>query len=682
MRKQKRIVNIGGVKIGGDNPVAIQSMCNTDTRDVKATVNQIHELENAGCEIIRVAVPDMVAAKAVADIKKQIHIPLVVDIHFDYRLALECMKNGADKVRINPGNIGDRDRVKQVVEMAKEREIPIRIGVNGGSLERELLQKYGGVTADAICVVEVEGRRNLAPACATRCTEGMVVRTSTLRVMNARKVVAELILSDHPNDCLTCPKCGDCELQTLALRFNIRQMPYNGGELSPRKREVTSSIVRNMDKCIFCRRCESVCNEVQTVGALGAIRRGFNTTIAPAFDKMMSDSECTYCGQCVAVCPVGALTERDHTNRLLLDLENPDKVVIVQTAPAVRAALGEEFGLPAGTLVTGKMVYALRELGFDYVFDTDFAADLTIMEEGAEILNRLTRYMNGDKSVRLPILTSCCPAWVNFFEHHFPDMLDIPSTARSPQQMFGSIAKTFWAEKMGIPREKLVVVSIMPCLAKKYECDRNEFKTDGSPDVDYSISTRELARLIRRANVGFTLLTDKEFDHPMGASTGAGVIFGTTGGVMEAALRSVYEIYTGRTLENVNFEQVRGLAGVRRATIDLDGFELKVGIAHGLGNARQLLEDIRHGRNEYHVIEIMACPGGCIGGGGQPLHHGNSEVLYARANALYREDAQKPLRKSHENPYIKTLYEEYLGKPLSETAERLLHTHYFNKAID
>lgn len=533
-----------------------------------------------------------------------------------------------------------------------------------------------------ICVVEVEGRRNLAPACATRCTEGMVVRTSTLRVMNARKVVAELILSDHPNDCLTCPKCGNCELQTLALRFNIRTMPFNGGELSSRKREVTSSIVRNMDKCIFCRRCESVCNDVQTVGALGAIRRGFNTTIAPAFDKMMTDSECTYCGQCVAVCPVGALTERDHTNRLLEDLANPDKVVIVQTAPAVRAALGEEFGLPPGTLVTGKMVYALRELGFDYVFDTDFAADLTIMEEGAEILNRLTRYLQGDKSVRLPILTSCCPAWVNFFEHHFPDMLDIPSTARSPQQMFGSIAKTFWAKKMGIPREKLVVVSIMPCLAKKYECDREEFKTDGNPDVDYSISTRELTRLIRRANIGFTLLTDKEFDLPMGASTGAGVIFGTTGGVMEAVLRSVYEIYTGRTLDNVNFEQVRGLAGVRRATIDLDGFELKVGIAHGLGNARHLLEDIRNGHNEYHVIEIMACPGGCIGGGGQPLHHGNSDVLYARANALYREDANKPLRKSHENPYIKTLYEEYLGKPLSETAEHLLHTHYFNKSMD
>ena len=459
-------------------------------------------------------------------------------------------------------------------------------------------------------------------------------------------------------------------------------MPFNGGELSLRKREVTSSIVRNMDKCIFCRRCESVCNDVQTVGALGAVRRGFNTTIAPAFDKKMSESECTYCGQCVAVCPVGALTERDHTNRLLEDLDNPDKVVIVQTAPAVRVALGEEFGMPAGTQVTGKMVYALRELGFNYVFDTDFAADLTIMEEGTEVLERLGRFLNGDKNVCLPILTSCCPAWVNFFEHHFPDLLDIPSTARSPQQMFGSIAKTYWAEKMGIPREKLVVVSIMPCLAKKYECDREEFKVNGNPDVDYSISTRELATLIKRANIGFHLLPDSEFDHPMGESTGAGVIFGTTGGVMEAALRSVYEIYTGNVLENVNFENVRGLEGVRRATINLNGFELKVGIAHGLGNARRLLEDIRNGHNEYHAIEIMACPGGCIGGGGQPLHHGRADILYARARALYQEDAQKPIRKSHENPYIQKLYEEYLGKPLSEKAHMLLHTHYFNKSID
>ena len=532
-----------------------------------------------------------------------------------------------------------------------------------------------------ICVVEVQGRRNLAPACSTKCTEGMVVKTSTLRVMNARKIVTELLLSDHPNECLTCPKSGDCELQNLALRFNIREMPFNGGELSLRKRETTASIVRNMDKCIFCRRCESVCNEVQTVGALGAIRRGFNTTIAPAFDKMMTESECTYCGQCVAVCPVGALTERDHTNKLLEDLSDPDKTVIVQTAPAVRAALGEEFRMEPGTLVTGKMVTALRELGFDYVFDTDFAADLTIMEEGSEIMERLENHLHGDKSMKLPILTSCCPAWVNFFEHYFPDMLDIPSTARSPQQMFGSIAKTYWAEKMGIPREKLVVVSIMPCLAKKYECDRPEFKTNGNPDVDYSLSTREIARLIKRSNITLASLPDSDFDMPLGESTGAGVIFGASGGVMEAALRSVYELHTGKKLEKIEFENVRGTEGLRRATIDIGGFALNVGIAHGLGNARKLLNEIRDGHSDYHVIEIMACPGGCIGGGGQPIHHGNSAILQARTQALYREDCGKQLRKSHENPFIIQLYEEYLGKPLSEKAHALLHTHYFNKKI-
>ena len=533
-----------------------------------------------------------------------------------------------------------------------------------------------------VCVVEVEGRRNLAPACATPCTEGMVIHTSTLRVQRARQMVVELILSDHPNDCLTCPKSGNCELQNLAVRFNIRELPFRGSEQSPRKREITSSIVRNMDKCIYCRRCESVCNDVQTVGALGAVGRGFNTTIAPAFDKPMAQSECTYCGQCVAVCPVGALTEHDHTNRLLEDLENPDKVVIVQTAPAVRVALGESFGYPAGTSVTGKMVYALRELGFDYVFDTDFAADLTIMEEGAEVLERLTRFMEGDKEVSLPILTSCCPAWVNFFEYQFPDLLDIPSTARSPQQMFGAIAKSYWAETMGIPREKLVVVSIMPCLAKKYECDRSEFKVNGNPDVDYSISTRELAALIKRANIGFKVLPDSEFDNPMGESSGAGVIFGTTGGVMEAALRSLYEIYTGESLTRLDFEEVRGMTGVRRTTVNLNGFELKVGIAHGLGNARHLLEDVRSGKNEYHAIEIMACPGGCIGGGGQPQHHGDVDVLLARAQALYEEDKEKPIRKSHENPYIKMLYGNFLGKPLSEKAHHLLHTHYFKKTIN
>lgn len=530
-----------------------------------------------------------------------------------------------------------------------------------------------------ICVVEIEGRKNLAPACSTKCTEGMVVRTSTLRVMNARRIVTELLLSDHPNECLTCPKSGDCELQNLALRFNIREMPFNGGELSLRKRETTASIVRNMDKCIFCRRCESVCNDVQTVGALGAIRRGFNTTIAPAFDRMMVDSECTYCGQCVAVCPVGALTERDHTNRLVEDLSDPDKIVVVQTAPAVRAALGEEFGMAPGTLVTGKMVTALRELGFDYVFDTDFAADLTIMEEGSEILERLENHLNGDRTQKLPILTSCCPAWVNFFEHQFPDMLDIPSTARSPQQMFGAIAKSYWAEKMNIPREKLVVVSVMPCLAKKYECDRPEFRTDGMPDVDYSLSTRELARLIKRSNINLGNMPEGEFDQPLGESTGASVIFGTSGGVMEAALRSVYEIHTGKQLEKIEFENVRGMEGLRKTSVDLDGFTLNVAIAHGLGNARRLLNEIREGRSTYHVIEIMACPGGCIGGGGQPIHHGDSSILKARAEALYREDEGKALRKSHENPFIISLYEEYLGKPLGEKAHRLLHTHYFDK---
>lgn len=530
-----------------------------------------------------------------------------------------------------------------------------------------------------ICVVEIEGRKNLAPACSTKCTEGMVVRTSTLRVMNARRIVTELLLSDHPNECLTCPKSGDCELQNLALRFNIREMPFNGGELSLRKRETTASIVRNMDKCIFCRRCESVCNDVQTVGALGAIRRGFNTTIAPAFDRMMVDSECTYCGQCVAVCPVGALTERDHTNRLVEDLSDPDKIVVVQTAPAVRAALGEEFGMAPGTLVTGKMVTALRELGFDYVFDTDFAADLTIMEEGSEILERLENHLNGDRTQKLPILTSCCPAWVNFFEHQFPDMLDIPSTARSPQQMFGAIAKSYWAEKMNIPKEKLVVVSVMPCLAKKYECDRPEFKTDGIPDVDYSLSTRELARLIKRSNINLGNMPEGEFDQPLGESTGASVIFGTSGGVMEAALRSVYEIHTGKQLEKIEFENIRGMEGLRKTSVDLDGFTLNVAIAHGLGNARKLLNEIREGRSTYHVIEIMACPGGCIGGGGQPIHHGDSSILKARAEALYREDEGKALRKSHENPFIISLYEEYLGKPLGEKAHRLLHTHYFDK---
>lgn len=529
-----------------------------------------------------------------------------------------------------------------------------------------------------VCVVEVEGRRNLAPACATDCSEGMVVQTHSIRVLNARKTVMQLILSDHPFDCLVCAKSGNCELQDLAQKMGIREIPYQG-EQSKYREDTSPSIIREIDKCIMCRRCEVMCNEVQTVGVLSAINRGFMSVVAPAFEMNLDHSECTYCGQCVNVCPTGALTEVDHTNQLINDLADPNKTVIVQTAPAVRAALGEAFGMEPGTLVTGKMVAALRELGFDYVFDTDFAADLTIMEEGAEVLDRLSKHLAGDKEVKLPILTSCCPAWVKFFEHHFPEMKDIPSTARSPQQMFGSIAKTYFAEKIKVDRKKMVVVSIMPCVAKKYECTRDEFKVDGNPDVDYSVSTREFGNLIKRANIDFANLQDEEFDKPLGESTGAAVIFGTTGGVIEAAVRTAYELHTGKTLNKVDFEQLRGMEGIRSAKVDFNGLELNIGIAHGLGNARKLLEEIKEGRSQYHAIEIMACPGGCIGGGGQPYIHGDTTILKARQRAIYAEDAGKALRKSHENPDIIKLYEEFLGKPLGDKAHHLLHTHYFDR---
>lgn len=529
-----------------------------------------------------------------------------------------------------------------------------------------------------VCVVEVEGRRNLAPACATDCMEGMVVNTHSIRVLNARKTVVQLILSDHPFDCLVCAKSGNCELQDLAHKLGIREIPYQG-EQSTYREDTSPSIIRDVDKCIMCRRCEVMCNEVQTVGVLSAINRGFESVVAPAFEMNLDHSVCTYCGQCVNVCPTGALTEVDHTNQLINDLADPEKTVIVQTAPAVRAALGEEFGQEPGTLVTGKMASALRELGFDYVFDTDFAADLTIMEEGTELLDRLTKHLSGDQEVKLPILTSCCPAWVKFFEHQFPEMKDIPSTARSPQQMFGAVAKTYFADQINVDRKKLVVVSIMPCVAKKYECSRDEFKVDGNPDVDYSVSTRELANLIKRANIDFNTLEDGDFDNPLGESTGAAVIFGTTGGVIEAAVRTAYEVHTGKDLPKVDFEELRGMEGIRSATIDFDGLPINIGIAHGLGNARKLLEEIKAGKSRYHAIEIMACPGGCIGGGGQPYIHGDTSILKARQKAIYQEDAGKAIRKSHENAYVQKLYADFLGKPMSEKAHHMLHTHYFDR---
>ena len=530
-----------------------------------------------------------------------------------------------------------------------------------------------------VCVVEVKGRRNLAPACNTMVAGGMEVYTHNIRVLNARRTVLELILSDHPAECLTCAKSGNCELQSMAQQLGVREIPYQG-EQSKYRKDTSPAIIRDVDKCIMCRRCEMMCNDVQTVGALSAVNRGFMAVVAPAFEMNLEKSTCTYCGQCVSVCPTGALTEVDHSRNVINALADPTKTVVVQTAPAVRAALGEEFGLEPGTLVTGKMVAALRRLGFDYVFDTDFAADLTIMEEGTELLDRLTRYLKGDKDVKLPILTSCCPGWVNFFEHNFPEMRDIPSTAKSPQQMFGPIAKEYFGKKLGIARKNMVVVSIMPCLAKKYECQSDEFKVDGDPDVNYSLSTRELAALIKASNIDFNSLPADDFDNPLGESTGASVIFGTTGGVIEAACRTAYELYTGKKLEKVDFKELRGLENVRHATIDFDGLPINIGIAHGLGNARKLLEDIRDGKSHFHAIEIMACPGGCIGGGGQPFHHGDSAIIKERAAALYREDAGKPIRKSHENPFIQELYKEFLGKPCGEKSHHLLHTQYFDKS--
>ncbi len=531
-----------------------------------------------------------------------------------------------------------------------------------------------------VCSVEVEGRKNLAPACATEVFDGMDVKTHTMRVINARRTVVEFILSDHPKDCLTCKKSGNCELQDLAVRLGIREIPgQEYAEMSTYKTDYSPSIVRELDKCIMCRRCESMCNDFQTVGALNAFNRGFDAAVAPAFEMDLQYSPCTYCGQCVAVCPTGALTEVDHSRDLIDAISDPNTTVVAQTAPAVRAALGEEFGQEPGTLVTGKMVSALRRLGFDYVFDTDFAADLTIMEEGTELLDRLKRHLDGDQDVKLPMLTSCCPAWVRFIEHHFPDMKDIPSSARSPQQMFGSIAKTYFADKIETKRENMVVVSIMPCLAKKYESQREEFSVEGNPDVDFSVSTRELAHLIREANFNLMDMPEEDFDRPMGESTGAGVIFGTTGGVIEAATRTAYEMHTGGNLDgNIDFEQLRGFEGIRKATVDFNGTPINIGIAHGLGNARKLLEAIRSGESEFHAIEIMACPGGCIGGGGQPLHHNDTTILKARQKAIYEEDKNKPIRKSHENPEIQTLYKEFLGEAMGEKAHELLHTNYFD----
>ena len=507
----------------------------------------------------------------------------------------------------------------------------------------------------------------------------MEVLTASSRALNARRTVLELILSDHPNDCLQCEKSGDCELQTLAARMGIRDIPFKG-EQSHYEKDTTLSVYRDMDKCVYCRRCETMCNKFQTVGALSGINRGFPSVVATAFGQKLGDSSCINCGQCVQVCPVGALTLVDNINDVMRAIADPTKKVVVQTAPAVRVALGEEFGMESGEIVTGKMAAGLRRLGFDYVFDTDWSADLTIMEEGTELLGRLRKALKGEE-VKLPMFTSCCPAWVAFYEKNFPDLLEYPSTAKSPQGMFGAVAKNYFADKIGVKREDLVVVSIMPCLAKKSELAREELGNGKDQDVNYSLSTRELAHMLKQHNIDLNNLPEEDFDNPLGQSTGAGVIFGATGGVMEAALRTAYEVHTGKTLPRIDFEETRGFQGIKEATIDFDGFPLKIAVAYSLGNARKLMEEVRNGNpNGYHFIEVMACPGGGIGGAGQPYHHGKSDIIRKRMEATYREDAGKPIRKSHENPDIIAIYKEYYGEPCGHLSHEQLHTHYFDRS--
>ncbi|MDR1000706.1 MAG: [FeFe] hydrogenase, group A [Clostridiales bacterium] len=528
-----------------------------------------------------------------------------------------------------------------------------------------------------VCMVEVEGRRNLLPACSTSVVPNMIVQTNTPKAVRARRTIVELLLSNHPRDCLSCERNLNCELQSLAHEMGIREIHYKGPRLHSEKDTSSYSIIRNSEKCVLCRRCETMCNEVQTVGVYSAIHRGFETVIGTAFDTPMLDTACTFCGQCVSVCPTAALTETDDTRNVWEAIQDPNKFVIAQTAPAVRVALGEAFGMPVGTRVTGKMVAALRRMGFDKVMDTDFAADLTIMEEASELIHRI---QHGGK---LPMLTSCCPAWVKFIEHQFPELLDIPSSCKSPHEMFGALAKTYLAEKLGVAPEKIVVVSIMPCLAKKFEARREELSSGGAiSDVDYVVSTRELGRMIREAGISFNMLPDEDFDDLMGESTGASVIFGTTGGVIEAAIRTAAAwLDKDNPAPTIDFTQLRGSEGIREAVVEVAGLKLNIAIANGLGNARKLLTDIRDGKANYHAIEIMACPMGCVGGGGQPYHGNNIEVLKQRAVSIYAEDKDKPIRRSHENPQIQKIYADYLGEPYGEKAHELLHTHYHVRNI-
>ena len=524
-----------------------------------------------------------------------------------------------------------------------------------------------------MCLVEVEGKRGFATSCIQKVEEGMVVHTKTPEVLEARKTMLDLILSNHHQDCDNCVRKENCELQDLIKQFDKEKTVYEGTKNTYEIDDKSPSIVRDPNKCILCRRCVSMCNKVQKIGAIGVTERGFNSCVSTAGHNSLNDVNCTFCGQCIEVCPTGALREKDSTQIVWDKINDKNTYVIVQTAPSVRVALGEEFGMPIGTNVEGKMVNALKQMGFDKVFDTNTGADFTIVEEGTEFIKRL---QNNDN---LPMITSCCPGWVKYIEMNYPENIGHLSSCKSPHEMFGALLKTYYAEKEGLDSSKIFVVSVMPCIAKKYERQREEMKQD----VDAVITTRELARMIKQAKIDFVNLEDAKFDDPMGEATGAAAIFGVTGGVMEAALRSVSEIVTGKPLDKISFEQVRGESGIKRAEIEIGDKKVKVAVAHGLANAQTIMEEIKSGKADYQFVEIMACPGGCITGGGQPIKNAkiqeDIDVHKKRAEAMYSIDEKSVIRKSHENPVLKQIYKEFLGEPNGELAHKLLHTHYSKK---